>query len=716
MLKKSLLVLFLVSFLSLNLQAQLLDTKTGNKPNLTQDQKVLLDQNTPYVNPKHLPIEGVKGLVQWSEGFEGVTFPPTGWAVHALDGGLYTWERYASTPIFGTASAAVRWESSSLANNDWLVTPQFLVHGGDEFKFWGKGSTSFFDSVQIYVSTTGGVPPTGYTYIGSCRPMAAALFTFGLSAYTGQNVYVAFRYAALDELRLYIDSVYVETPVDKDVAPIALNVPGELPVGPFTPIGTVKNLGALVQTFNVTLTINPGGYTHTQTVTALAPGATQDLTFNSWTAAMGSFTAKLFTQLSGDMVPANDTLTKNVAIANAIYTNGPFVSHPGGGPGGSDGSVLGAGMNILGFGAASINNYRMADDFVVPPSARWQVDLIDCFGYQTGSTTTSTFTLMNYKIWNGQPGQPGSVVVAGDAAGTLNQMTSSTFSNAYRYSTTLVDQTRPIMKNTASGGFTLDPGTYWIDYTFAGTLASGPWAPPITIPGQPLTGNAIQWQITTWAPANDSGGTSPVSQQGLPFVFKGVLLPIPVELTSFLATADRDVVSLIWSTATETNNKGFSVERKSGDGNFTEIGFVNGNGTVTTEQNYAYSDKGLAAGNYTYRLRQVDFDGTFEYSNAIEVAVDVPTEFALEQNYPNPFNPSTNIDFALKTDSKVVVSIFNTLGEEVANVVNGDLKAGTYKVNFNATNLTSGIYFYRIDASGVDGSKFSSVKKMMLMK
>ena len=717
MLKKGLLVLFLVSFLTLNVLAQLVDTKVESKPTLTQDQKVMLDQNTPYVNPKTLPIEGVKGVIQWSEGFEGATFPPTGWAVHALDAGLYTWERYASSPIFGTASAAVRWESSTLANDDWLVTPQFLVHGGDEFKFWGKGSSSFYDSVQIWVSTTGGVPPTGYTYIGSCRPMATAtLYAFGLSAYAGQNVYVAFRYAATDELRLYVDSVYVETPVDKDVAPIALNMPAELPVGPFTPIGTVKNLGALAQTFNVTLTINPGGYTHTQTVTNLAPGATQDLTFNSWTASMGSFVAKLFTQLSGDMVPGNDTLTKNVAIANAIYTNGPFISHPGGGPGGADGSVLATGMNILGFGISNTAGYRMADDFVIPPDTRWQVDLVEAFGYQTGSTTTSTFNFMNYKIWNGQPGQPGSVVVAGDAAGTLNQMSATAFTNAYRYSEGAAGTTRPIMKNTATGGFTLDPGTYWFDFTFGGTGTSGPWAPPITIPGTQVTGNAIQWQVSTWAPATDSGGTAGIFAQGVPFVFKGVLLPIPVELTSFVATSDKDVVTLSWTTATETNNKGFSVERKTADGNFTEIAFVNGKGTTTEAQSYIFTDKGLTAGNYTYRLKQVDFDGTFEYSNAIEAAVDLPSEFALGQNYPNPFNPTTNIDFALKTDSKVVVNIFNTLGEEVASVVNADLKAGTYKVNFNASNLTSGIYFYRIDASGVDGSKFSSVKKMMLMK
>ena len=124
----------------------------------------------------------------------------------------------------------------------------------------------------------------------------------------------------------------------------------------------------------------------------------------------------------------------------------------------------------------------------------------------------------------------------------------------------------------------------------------------------------------------------------------------------------------------------------------------------------------MQSGKYFYRLKQVDFDGTFEYSSAIEVGVDNPTNYTLEQNYPNPFNPSTSISFALKADSKVIVKVFNTLGEEVSVVVNSELKAGSYKVDFNAANLTSGVYYYRIDASGIDGSTFSSVKKMMLMK
>ena len=191
---------------------------------------------------------------------------------------------------------------------------------------------------------------------------------------------------------------------------------------------------------------------------------------------------------------------------------------------------------------------------------------------------------------------------------------------------------------------------------------------------------------------------------------------VPVELTSFAATTDNKNVNLNWSTATELNNSGFQIERSSGS-DYQVVGFVAGHGTTTETQNYSLTViKNVNAGSYTYRLKQIDFDGTFEYSNAVEVEVLGVKEFALGQNYPNPFNPSTTINFSLAVDSKVSLKIFDVLGQEVATLLNGQLAAGSQKVSFNASSLNSGVYFYRIDASGIDGQKFSSVKKMMLTK
>jgi hypothetical protein len=205
-------------------------------------------------------------------------------------------------------------------------------------------------------------------------------------------------------------------------------------------------------------------------------------------------------------------------------------------------------------------------------------------------------------------------------------------------------------------------------------------------------------------------GTEP---NGAPFILMGTI--VPVELTSFAANVNDRNVTLNWSTATETNNQGFDVERNSGSG-FEKIAFVAGFGTSTEVHNYSYVDASLQGGTYSYRLKQIDFDGTFEYSDVVEVDVTIPDVFALEQNYPNPFNPSTMIKFSLAADSRVSLTVFDILGKEVANLISGNLAAGFHEINFNASNINSGVYFYRIDATGVDGTNFTSVKKMILTK
>ncbi|QOJ27502.1 MAG: T9SS type A sorting domain-containing protein [Ignavibacteriales bacterium] len=190
---------------------------------------------------------------------------------------------------------------------------------------------------------------------------------------------------------------------------------------------------------------------------------------------------------------------------------------------------------------------------------------------------------------------------------------------------------------------------------------------------------------------------------------------IPVELTSFTASVSGNVVNLNWATATETNNKGFEVQRKSTAGEFKTVAFVNGNGTTVETRSYSYSDI-ISEGTYSYRLKQVDFDGSYAYSQTVEVSA-APSEFSLEQNYPNPFNPSTMISFSLPFESKVSLMVYNTLGEVVSELVNGTFSAGYNQVSFNASSLTSGIYFYSITASAVDGSQtFQSMKKMILTK
>ncbi len=187
--------------------------------------------------------------------------------------------------------------------------------------------------------------------------------------------------------------------------------------------------------------------------------------------------------------------------------------------------------------------------------------------------------------------------------------------------------------------------------------------------------------------------------------------PLPVELTSFSASSLNNTVSLSWKTATETNNLGFEVQRKFGASDFSTVGFKDGAGTTTEGRQYLYQDKELAVGKYTYRLKQVDINGSFEFSKQVEVDVLEPLNFSLDQNYPNPFNPTTTIKFNIAENSFVSLKVFDILGNEVADLLNETKDAGLYEINFNANNLSSGVYFYRLQAGS-----FTELRKMNLLK
>lgn len=190
---------------------------------------------------------------------------------------------------------------------------------------------------------------------------------------------------------------------------------------------------------------------------------------------------------------------------------------------------------------------------------------------------------------------------------------------------------------------------------------------------------------------------------------------IPVELKSFTVQADGKVVNLNWITATEINNKGFEIERSQNvqvsKMNWERIGYVPGFGTTTEPKSYSYTDNKVATGTYHYRLKQIDFNGTFKYSGEIEISLQVPLEFSLDQNFPNPFNPATQIEYSIPEDGIVKLNIYNALGQKVYELVNGIEKAGKHKIKFNGSGLASGVYFYKLES----GNNIA-VKKLMLMK
>jgi photosystem II stability/assembly factor-like uncharacterized protein len=190
---------------------------------------------------------------------------------------------------------------------------------------------------------------------------------------------------------------------------------------------------------------------------------------------------------------------------------------------------------------------------------------------------------------------------------------------------------------------------------------------------------------------------------------------IPVELTSFNAISKKGYVELTWETATELNNHIFEIERKSESSDYRLIGFVEGAGTITEPQKYFFVDKYVDCGKHYYRLKQIDFDGSFQYSDEVEVFTIGDMNFNLIQNYPNPFNPNTVISFQLPVSGVVTLKVYDVLGNEIATLVNEEKQPGTYEVEFSPESSikypASGIYFYQLRAGD-----FVETKKMVLLK
>lgn len=187
---------------------------------------------------------------------------------------------------------------------------------------------------------------------------------------------------------------------------------------------------------------------------------------------------------------------------------------------------------------------------------------------------------------------------------------------------------------------------------------------------------------------------------------------VPVELSSFSATTNDTSVILKWKTVTELNNRGFELQRMSAEKSYTSIAFIPGKGTKTNLTEYSYTDRNLLNGSYTYRLKQIDLDGSFTFSEKLQInIVSNPVEFNLSQNYPNPFNPSTKISWHSPVGNWQTLKIYDLLGNKVATLVDEYRPAGSYIAEFNAHDFASGVYYYSLEAGA-----YVVIKKMILLK
>jgi hypothetical protein len=182
----------------------------------------------------------------------------------------------------------------------------------------------------------------------------------------------------------------------------------------------------------------------------------------------------------------------------------------------------------------------------------------------------------------------------------------------------------------------------------------------------------------------------------------------PVELISFNADIVGKNIQLNWITATEANSYGFSIERSRDNSSFEEVGFVNAAGNSSSIKNYKFVDKLTAFGKYYYRLKQIDMNGTFEYSQEVEVSINNPNDFSLSQNYPNPFNPTTRVKFSIPSKSYVRLNLYDVLGNQVGQILDGEIEAGVHEATISSNEiggpLSSGIYFLKLETENFQKS------------
>jgi hypothetical protein len=224
-------------------------------------------------------------------------------------------------------------------------------------------------------------------------------------------------------------------------------------------------------------------------------------------------------------------------------------------------------------------------------------------------------------------------------------------------------------------------------------------------------GNAVTVMLD-W---RDNDGTLAAATHGKGVYTAPVTSPLPVELSSFSGIFQNGKVNLLWKTEIEVNNYGFEIERTASSSNtdWKNIGFVEGHGNSNTPKSYEFVDESVMYGKHYYRLKQIDNDGSFEYSDVVEIDVPLLQDYAiLEQNYPNPFNPETKIRFIVNDNTRVSLKIFDAVGSEIAEIFNDKVESGRiYEVNFNGLYLSSGVYFYSLISE-----KTSKTKKMLLIK
>lgn len=699
-------IILAVSFLD-STQAQYLN-KTKNPV-----QNVLSNINVPEniagdtFNTSKKIIHNARGInALFSEDFDGIPGPtaggpgtylfPSGWVLANVDGltpaaavGYVNeaWERREdfANNVGDSAAFSTSWYVPMGQADDWMITPAINIGGASILKWNAVAYDPLYpDGYEVRISTTTQdvagclANPVLMNVAAENSAWTERSVDLALAGYANQTVYIAFRNHSTDLFLLLIDDILVEDNQPYDAQLTSVLQPSEftmIPAWQDYPLelgGEVKNNGTSDIT-NVVLTAKVylnNVLNHTEVgspVTSIAPGITMPISLNPY---IPVDTGVVEIEYSVSMSETDVDTTNNTGSANSIrITENEFAR--------DDNMPVGS----LGIGAG--NGGELGQTFVMNNNGYIRgVKLYFTRSYADEPVFANIRSIVN--------GVPADLIAVTDTFYAPD------------------NDPRWISLNISGGEAALTADTFLVTVNEVdSTLALGNTTNIFTV--------GTEW--VNW-PTSPFGGWANVESFGASFAKPFMLRPliyestIPVELVSFTASLNETSVSLNWSTATELNNRGFSVQRKVGT-QWQDLGFVEGKGTTTEINSYSYIDNISSVesnGKIYYRLKQMDYDGSFSLSGEVLVQL-TPVEYELSQNFPNPFNPVTRISFQLPYESHITLRIYDMVGSEVATLINETKVAGNYNLDFNALSLASGVYFYKLQAGD-----FVSTKKMLLLK
>jgi len=664
-------------------------------------------------------------------------FPPTGWTIDAHAG---NWSAVSTNNAGGTApEARFNW-SPQFTGDSRLISPTINTTGNTtvttEFKYnldhYGGAYTigvatrsggGAWNTVWSLVNPTGSVPAT--TEVVTINNSDVGATDFQICWYFSGDSY-NLNYWYLDDLKLFV-------PLDHDAMVKDILVDPTYPPGTdFTPQAILKNFGLNSETFDATCEIKLGGstvYNQNCAPVTLAAGEEQTVSFPSYvlSAANDLYEITVTTNLAGDMDPANDSrteffntyTTEREMVVLEIGTGTWCVYCPG--------SQMGADDLVANDCAVAVVEYHNGDPFTNTYSdarntyygiSGFPTAVFDGVEYFVGGSNTQSMYENYLPIYEGRKDLMSAFSV--DIFGTNSGLNYNVILKLNRMAAI------PPTWNNLVVHFTITETD--IPFSWQGQTEVD-YCERLMVPNELGTSvdliNNTEIEIplsfsldASWVSDNcqftafiQNLDTKEILQGDKVWVTD--LAPLPVELTSFTAKATSNGVLLKWSTASEINNHGFEIERSEDGVEFITAAFVEGFGTSTESREYVYTDEVEYKGGEIlyYRLKQVDFDGSIEYSDIVEVEFDIPRDFVLHQNYPNPFNPSTTVKYAVPKTSLVSIKVYDLTGQEVATLADEMKEVGTYEIKFDARNLASGVYIYRMIADN-----FTSVRKLNLLK